>query len=76
MQQTETDGADDNHKRHVWIIQAGKKQLVDRQEMVVNRENGSEDHQTADHLPEEHVFGFITLSDMLVGDGEQGVQCR
>lgn len=41
-----------------------------------HREDDAEDDNAADHLQKEHILGFVVLADVLVGDGEQGVQGR
>ena len=76
LQQTQPDSANHHHKGHIGIVHACRKELPDRQDGVVNRQDDAEDNDAADHLPEEHILGLIVLADVLVGDGEQGVQGR
>ena len=76
LQQTESDGANHHHKGHIGVVHTRRKELPDRQEGIVNREDDAEDDNAADHLPEEHILGLIVLADVLVGDGEEGVQGR
>ena len=73
LQQAQPNSANHHHKGHIGIVHACRKELPDRQDGVVNRQDDAEDDNAADHLPEEHILGFIVLADVLVGDGEQGV---
>ena len=76
LQQTESDSANHHHKGHIGVVHTRWKELPDRQEGVVNRQDDAEDDNATDHFPKEHILGFIVLADVLVGDGEQGVQGR
>ena len=49
-----------------FIVHARRKELPDRQDGIVNREDDAEDDDAADHLPEEHILGLIVLADVLV----------
>lgn len=76
LQQTESDSANHHHKGHIGVVHTRREELPDGQESVVNRQDDAENDNAADHLPKKHILGFVVLADVLVGDGEQGVQGR